>query len=251
MRVSSDSSSATMEERREVLVGDLAQTVCVVADDGRFCRDVTELLRAHAIVRLFEHSDPKGFANDLIMSARARRAYLHHQRRSAGTPRSPVRHCSGAFFDALAAGDLDLAADLARLAPALCRTNGAREDDFLWHRTLGLLTAGASAPAIDAHLSRLAKCVAHEGDARLAVCRALHAADTPAFARAFRCLLLRRESELAEARARASTHPYAALDEELYVEGVAVLKLARARGIAIAREYPMCPAVAIAEPAAA
>lgn len=253
-----------IEALSEAGAEDALQTVCVVTDSGRYYQELTHVLRAHAILRLVADSDAEGFSNDLIMSGRAARAHLchharpvHADRRRAGllphcaqpahADRRRAHSCSGPFFDALAAGDIALASEIADLAPSHWRADEEDEGDFLWRRTLGLLLIGAHRPLIEAHLERFAACVSEEHDARVDVCRALYAADSVAFDKAFRGLLCRREIEIVRSRRRAKADAYHALATQVYVEGIAVLKMARAGGIRIEREYPMCPALAIAE----
>jgi hypothetical protein len=242
---------------------DATQAVCAVTDSGRYYQELTRLLRAHAILRLVVDSDADGFSNDLVMSGRAARAHLRHHarpthadRRRAGillcaqpvhADRRRAHACSGPFFDALAAGDIGLASEIADLAPSHWRPDEEHEADFLWQRTLGLLLIGAHKPLIEAHLARFAACVAEGQDARLEVCRALYAIDSQAFDEAFRGLLCRREIEILRSRRREETDTYHSLSTQVYIEGIAVLKMARAGGIVVEREYPMCPALALEE----
>ena len=254
---------AQIEEQGDLNADDASQNVCHITDSGRYYRELTELLRAHAILRLVADSDAEGFSNDLIMSGRAARAHLrHHMRpvhadrrradvllcaRPIHTDRRRAHSCSGPFFDALAAGDIGLATEIADLAPSHWRPDEKPEEDFLWQRTLGLLLIGAHKPLIEAHLASFAACVAEEEDPRLEVCRALYAVDSVAFDKAFRGLLCRREIEVLRARRHVQTDTYHSLGTQVYIEGIAVLKMARAGGIAIEREYPMCPALALEE----
>jgi hypothetical protein len=237
-----------VRDKRGSATSELSQGVRVIADSDYSCQEVTDLLRAHAIVRLLADEDAEGFANDLAMSAHTHRAYLCRSDQQPRAEADLTRSCSTSFFDALAAGDLALAAELASLTPSQWREGNGREEGFLWQRILGLLLLRAPKATLDAHLARFARVVAHASDPRLAVCRALHTADAPAFAGAFGRLLRQREAKSAS-RARRSAQPgaYAELETRLYVEGIAVLRLARALGFPIEREYPMCPAAALRE----
>jgi hypothetical protein len=259
--------TARIEGHGDLYADDTSQAVCVVTDSGRFYRELTELLRAHAILRLVVAADAEGFSSDLIMSGRAARAHLRHHARPIHADRrradvllcaQPVRterrrahSCFGPFFDALAAGDIGLATEIADLAPSHWRPDQEPEEDFLWQRTLGLLLIGAHKPLIEAHLARFAERIVEGKDARLEVCRALYAADSLAFDKAFRGLLCQREIEILRERRRQAADTCHSLSTQVYVEGIAVLKMARAGGISIAREYPMCPALALAERRAA
>jgi hypothetical protein len=88
--------------------------------------------------------------------------------------------------------------------------------------------------------------VAAEGEGpRLAVCQALDAGDADAFEDAFGNLLRARELENEEDKARAAEEAAVAVGTKVFVEGIAVLTLARRAGIPIARDYPMCPMLAL------
>jgi hypothetical protein len=264
MSGSSEDNMARIERAGAPCADDASQTVCVVTDSGRYYQELTHLLRAHAILRLVADGDAEGFSNDLTLSGRAARAHLRHHarpvhadRRRAGllphcaqpvhADRRRAHSCSGPFFDALAAGDIALATEIADLAPSHWRPDEEDEGDFLWRRTLGLLLVGAHRPLIEAHLDRFAARVSEGHDARLDVCRALYAGDSVGFDTAFRALLCRREIEIVRSRRRVKADTYHSLGTQVYIEGIAVLKMARAGGISIEREYPMCPALALAQ----
>jgi hypothetical protein len=239
------------EEHFEELEGEIFSCIeniqhpeCTLAEAGRFYEEAQEALRAHAILRLLVDADRDGFSTDLVLSGYARRAYLRRcaQRQYADYFLASSR--SGALLDALAADAADLVGELVRAAAPDWRQGDEYEDDFCYQRLLGLLATGAPAAEIDALLTRFVG-VADGDGARLAVCRALRDGDTAAFDTAFAELLLLRDQEVEADKDLAEESVAAALGSQLFVEGIAVLKLAQLRGIRVAREYPGCPILAL------
>jgi len=217
---------------------------CTLAAAGRFYEEAAEALRAHAILRLLIDADEAGFSNDLVMSGQARRGYLRRCARDGYADYFLALSRSGSLIDAVAAGDLPLAVEIFRLSPPAFRKGDEYEDDFHWQRFLGLLLSGAPATELDASLQAL-DAAAEGAGAKLDVARALRARDAEAFDGAFRALLAEREAANAEDAARADEEVPVAVGTQVYVEGIAVLKLARHLGIPIEPEYPMCPTLAL------
>ena len=225
-------------------LANIRHPACTMKHAGRFYEDAAEALRAHAILRLLVDGNPDGFSNDLVMSGQARRGWLRRCARQGYADYFLAFSRSGSMLDAVAAGDLALAAEIFGLSPAEVRKGDEYPDDFWWQRFLGLLLAGAPAVALDAALRALEAEVEGAG-ARLATARALRARDAAAFDGAFRALLAEREAVNAEEAGRALEEPALAVGAQVYVEGIAVLKLARHLGMDVEPEYPMCPGMAL------
>lgn len=215
-----------------------------LAASGRFHEEASEALRAHAILRLLIDADSAGFSNDLVMSGHARRGYLRRCARQGHADYFGALSRSGAMLDAIAGNDRALAAEIFSLSPPEWRKGDEYEEDFCYQRFLGLHLSGA--PPVDRSvlLGRF-EGAAGGGGARLAICRALDARDARRFEEAFSDLLRTREEEIQEDRSLADEEVAVAVGTKVFIEGVAVLKLARHAGIPIAREYPMCPMLAL------
>ena len=210
---------------------------------GRFYEEAAEVLRAHAILRLLVDADGNGFSNDLVMSGHARRAWLRRCARDQYADYFLALSRSGSMLDAIAGDDLQLAAEIFRLSPTAVRPGDEYEDDFFWQRSLGLLLTGAPRAELDGALAALAS--AAEG-ARSALANALGVRDPSAFDEAFQSFLEEREATNEEEAARAEEEVAIAAGTQVFIEGIAVLKLARHLQIPIADEYPMCPTLALA-----
>jgi hypothetical protein len=209
---------------------------------GRFYEEAAEALRAHAILRLLVDANGNGFSNDLVMSGHARRAWLRRCARQQYTDYFLALSRSGSMLDAIAGDDLQLAAEIFRLSPTAVRLGDEYEDDFWWQRYLGLLLTGAPRPELDTALAALAE--AAEG-ARPALAKALDKREVAAFEEAFHRFLEEREAANEEDAGRAEEEVAVAAGTQVFIEGIAVLKLARHLQIPIADEYPMCPTLAL------
>ncbi len=217
---------------------------CTLAEAGRFYEEAAEALRAHAILRLLIDADGDGFSNDLVMSGQARRAWLRRCARQQYADYFLALSRSGSMLDAIAGDDFPLAVEIFGLSPTALREGDEYEADFAWQRFLGLRIAGAPPAEIDAALAVFDAAVEGAG-ARLAVAKGLRSRDAEGFDEAFRALLAEREVENEEDAATAEEEVAAAAGAQVFVEGVAVLKLARHIGIPTADEYPMCPTLAL------
>ncbi|MCY1032249.1 Imm49 family immunity protein [Corallococcus sp. BB11-1] len=155
------------------------------------------------------------------------------------------------FFDAVGCGDEAAARLIARHAPREFKPDRELLEDFLYVRLLMQHFFLESPPAEVASTLANFEAAVVEGleSTRLDVCRALLARDGDAFQGAFQALSDEhrawyengfREGRLPEERW--------ALDGCLFIEGLALLRLARTVGIPIASEYPLIPSLALASP---
>jgi hypothetical protein len=238
-------------ESFEVLVDEIAFLVenlnapaCTLEHAGRFYEEVAEGLRAHAILRLLLDANPQGFSHDLVMSGHARRAFLRRCKSSAHADCYLAFSRSGSMLDAIAGDDLALAAEIFKQSPTKWQPDDEYEDDFCYQRYLGLELTDAPPVERKAMLDQFE--IAADGDgARLEACRAFYARDSKAFETAFEALLQVRGEEVDEDAGLADEELIVAIGSKVFIEGVAVLKLARRAGLAIADQYPMCPLLAL------
>lgn len=238
-----EDSLSALSDQIEFCVANLTHPACTLEHAGRFYEQAAETLRGFAILQLLIHADRRGFSSNLVASGQARRAFLRRCARKGYADHYLAFSRSGSMLDAAAGDDFALAAEVLRMSPASLRRGDEYEDDFWWQRLIGLLIAGAPAPEVAAALSALEGAAEGEG-ARIAVARALVARDAKAFAEAVESLLGERSAEVEDDDAT-DEDPVAAADAHVFIEGIAVLKLARRLGIAIGSEYPMCPTLAL------
>ncbi len=214
---------------------------CSLEEAGRFYEEAAEALRAHAILRLLIDANREGFSSDLVMSGQARRAWLDRCARSRYADYFLALSRSGSMLDAVAAEDWALAGEIFKLSPSAWRQGDEYEDDYCYQRFLGLhLTGGAEEEAL-VGLERAAE----RGDGRVAFCRVLHHKDATQFEAAFQRMLERRASDIVADKQLADEDLSTAIGTQVFVEGIALLKLARRAGLSLAAEYPGCPSLAL------
>jgi hypothetical protein len=213
---------------------------CVIKHAGRFYERAAECLRAHAILRVLFDAKPEKFSNDLVMSGQARRGYLRRCRADGFSDHYGARARTGSLLDALAAGDFELATDIAQLSPDRFQAGDEYEDDFCYQLFLGSCAAGEPAASRTAVLARFGAVLGNASPTRFEVCRAIDARSANDFAEAFEALLRERKAEVAKDGA-VKEDLVAAIGAQIFVEGVALLKVARREGIAVHDEYPACP----------
>lgn len=205
--------------------------------------------RRLAICALLADADPDRFFTHLCHSAHARLDLL--QRIATGQSVDGLYGCASkelAFIDALAAGHLNAAVAIARLASRRVDPSVEYEDDFCLHHFLHQHTLNqldgqaANLPAI---LGRWRSVVDGGLDPYLDVCQALLDRNGDAFNGAL--------CEVIDARVRSfreSPRDGGPNDElrrtegALFMNGLALLRLAELHGIETRREYPTVPSLA-------
>lgn len=149
---------------------------------------------------------------------------------------------SFSFVDAVSAGQLVLAVELARLAPDQHLPRAEYEDDFLLQRFMQkrLLNLHAGEDHdFQALLERWEQVVTGEHAPYLDVCRALVDLDADAFHEALLAAIEehRRDSRQKDDDARRT-------DGAVFMTGLALLRLAELGGLSTQREYPNVPHMA-------
>lgn len=189
-----------------------------------------------AVSFLLLDGDLDAFAHGLIDSALTRRQLLRR-----GVPEEPDHAFRASFLDpfhdAVAVGQLGLAAEIARRSPDTWYPDFEYEEDFLYAQLLfGLLDRGTQ--DLSALADRHDDALRGVDDPRGAVCRALIGRDPVAFVEAFEEFVRTKVAETAEARETS----YAFYEyQEVSVEGLALLRLAERAGLPTEREYRHCP----------
>ncbi|WNG19887.1 hypothetical protein [Cystobacter fuscus] len=172
-----------------------------------------------------------------------RRLLVHLERRSQRPP--PASWGLTPLAGVIAAGHWSLAAELAERLPSQWQKEEEYAVESAWASTLGALVLHTHlnvnpGPQLDrlVHTAR--------EDCWPALARALVDADSPAFASAFAAALAVHEAHI-EARARSFTtrQEHFAAHRYLWFEGLALLRLARKRGLDIPNvRYRYCPPLA-------
>ena len=215
-------------------------------DAGPWYEEFTDAMRAHALLWLLVDADPHTCFRDLTLSGQVRRHFLRRSQREKSV------HCFNAssriepFFDAVAAESLDVARDIAALTPTTWLAKDEYEDDFCYARFLygflGSKTVGKPAADLAPLLDRFEGALDGAESPRLDLCRALVGRDQDEFDEAFDALVDERQEQVEERRAE--TNPVLLLDGQVFVEGLALLRIAKDIGLRTRTEYPGCPRLA-------
>ncbi len=223
-----------------------------VAPDERFsvvrpqCDRLRALFRALGITRLLANGDTEGFYHELMRSGHTRLYFLTRcKAEGCHLPEAAAGRIEG-LSDALAAGALDLATNIAEASPRDWWEDDEYEDDFTYAHFLHKLLLGADRKAeLEPILSRFERAAEGEPTPRLEVCRALATRDQESFDQAFASLIVAREAEIEAAKERFELETETVItDRSIFVEGLSLLRLAERNGIATKAEYLFCPSLA-------
>jgi hypothetical protein len=214
------------------------------------CRDLTPKLRALATVVLLARADVERFRSNLRTSAEIRRDYL----RAAGpgaTARTAGREIAAGRYepllDALAAGALDVAREIAHLSPRRWMPDCEYEEDFWYAACLHALIEPAVATELPvaASLAQFERCLSGEESPRHAACSALQSRDAAAFTSAMEAFLAEHGRQVRERIEEGELDEVDVVTQRrLSVEGLGLLALAGQCGLPVEREYLYCPSLA-------
>jgi Immunity protein 49 len=224
-----------------------------IAKLGEDFENFSSYFQALAIAHLLLGADLEQFKLYLTRSGYARRYFL---RRSAEQGDSDnARLALGrteAFLDAVAAGQMPLAREIAHLSGVTWRADWEYEDDFCYFLFLHTIADGldpADEPQLREILSRFEKALEGGKSHRLTVCRAILGRESEAFHEALNALLEQRRAELFHMRERMQEPDPASCvcwaRSFVSIEGFALMRLAEFAGLPPLEpeaEPPLCPA---------
>ena len=201
--------------------------------------------RTLGICNLLRYASVDGFACALAKAGDARLDQLHRAFTTGSCP--PALLCSGndlGFTAAVAAGAEATAAAIAELAPTEALRDVEYEDDFLWQRTLQLLLLGRD-DEVRGAVERWRTLLDGEPSGQLDACTAVLDGDEDAFRDGFAHLLRQRTAQLERYRTSLTfSAERFATEGRIYVDGLAVLRLAEARGVRMRESAEMVPELA-------
>lgn len=228
-------------------ISGLKEPNCPFETQGDMSLEVSFKLRALAIILLLVEGETDIFYHNLIRSGILREEYLT---RCIREQHLDDHHYASArlrpFFDTVAAGDRALAMRIAAASPLLHRREQEYEDDYCYAQALHRLVQ----PTPPEHeilplLTQFEAALEGAPSARLAVCHALTARDQAAFNQAFDDLLDERSEEIKKDIARGQLEDACVVaDRRVFIEGLALLRIATSRGLATKPDYPLCPSLA-------
>jgi hypothetical protein len=213
---------------------------------GEVCIDAQAKLRTAAIIALLSKGDADTFSHNLVRSGRCRVTYLQRVQASGGSEHHDASSRIEPFFDAVAAADFALARQIAALSPREWRRGHEYEDDFC-HAQLAfaVIAPAADVARTEALFERWEQVLDGQPDARLPVLRALARRDGAAFEPAFEALLDAHAAQIQAERERARIEePGLIAGWQLWVDGLALLRMATQLKLPTQDEYRWCPSLA-------
>ena len=215
---------------------------------GKRCHEISRHYRALGICALLAEADINDFCHNLIRSAQTREYFLERCRRENYLSDFYFAvSFNGPFFDAVAANQFGLAEKIVQLSPQEWRARDEYEDDFAYaHFLHGLVVNQREGYAEGAAiLDRFERVLEGASSPRLAVCRAMLSGNADEFEIAFGDLLSEREAEMMAARQTSGAEEVTFEPEaNIFIEGLALLKLAGRLGVSVEPEHAMCPSIA-------
>ena len=217
-------------------------------ENGKLSMELTDDLRALAIMALLSFGDNRLFFQNLARSGEVRETYLRRLR-DAGIEND--HHQASARFkpllDAVAAGDFALANRIAALSPKEFRKGHEYVDDYCFTQIInGLIGKAGSKDRFLPYLNRFEIYLEGQSNARFDLSCALIDCDQVAFEEAFSELLNTHEQYITQAKQRGQLEdPVVLAHRFVCIEGLAILRIADTIGLKTESEYRYCPSIAM------
>lgn len=216
---------------------------------GKVCNDISRYYRAMGIYDLLINADTDGFFYGLIQSALTRKYYLDRCVREhflSGPER--ISSFVDPFFDAVVANQWKLATEIVRLSPDQWLEDYEYEDDFAYayffYRVIRF--DEVETKELIRVVDQFEGALEGQYSIRLDLCKALSAKDQGAFDEAFANLLNEYQSSadaLAEDSMQSHEFTFEA-NRRIFVEGLAILRIAEMLQLETQEEYTLCPNIA-------
>ena len=225
-----------------------------IAALGETLENFSNYFQGLAISYLLRDADLNQFTAYLTRSGFARRYFLRRSAQDGNT--GDARLALGrteAFFDALAAGQMALAREIAGLSGDTWRSDWEYEDDFCYYLFLHRIVSGldpAEEPRLREILDRFETALEGGESSRLDVCRAILGRDGEAFRKGLFALMEQQQEELLPLREQMQqVEPAGCVcwaRSFVSIEGFALMRLAELSGLPRQEpdeEPPLCPAL--------
>ena len=223
-----------------------------VVSMGKLCNDISRHYRAIGICGLLLHADTDMFFNGLIQGALTRKYYLNRCVRENHLS-DPARKSSfvDPFLDAVAANQFKLARQIAELSPDAWQKDFEYEDDFAYAAFLHefIRFDAASEDQLHGILDRYERVLEGSADTRFELCQALQSRSQSRFEEVFYDLLNEhdeRMSQIADPKLDSSLAKEYTFEPNrwIFVEGLAMLRIADKLELRTEAEYKFCPSIA-------
>ncbi len=215
---------------------------------GSLSLEVSDKLRVLAIIGLLTKGDNDLMCHNLIRSGNARVVFL--KRLKLAKVEIDHHMCSGRYeplLDSIAAGNFELAQQISAMSPSEWLKDHEYEDDYCYAQIIQrLIQAEISQNDIFPFLIQFKDYLNDEENARFDICKALINYDQVAFEEAFENLLDERELLIMKDKEEGQMEdPLIIAKRHIFIEGLALLRVAKKHGLLIQSEYRYCPSIAL------
>lgn len=245
----------SLVENREELIESIQDSLSVLLNPiairkaGKELEDAALHFQALGVCNLLLFADANRLYENLVKSGHTRRYFLHKSRQEGNEADYQLAISRwDSFLDVVAAGHFALARDIVALSSDTWVASGEYEDDFCYRHFLHQFIMPPE-PLREQHLAddlgRWQLWLEDQTSSRLACCTALLARDGASFAAAFDELIATQLAKVAEQRRTVAAADITFLPRsQVFVEGLALLRLAERLGFSLRQDYPLCPALA-------
>jgi hypothetical protein len=218
-----------------------------IEEIGRLSIEISTKFRALAIIGLLANGDSDLFYHNLNRSGQVREKYL--QRVTRSKKNDDHHFVSGRYeplLDVIAANNFDLTKRIGKLVPSSWSPDREYEDDYYYSKILDqLIRKRDSKESIKKLFERYNEWLAGETHDRFEVCNAIADKNQTAFDLAFNGIIAEREIQIEKDKARGELEDHVVIAQrKVYIEGLALLRLAQFNGLQTQSEYQYCPSIA-------
>lgn len=219
-----------------------------IAYIGNKCNEISKCYRSLAICELLIAAETDEFFHHLIRSAQTRKYYLTrcHNENYLTDP-AIIASFNAPFLDAIVANQFKLAESISKLSPTKWMNAYEYEDDFLYAYFLHKIIEFKEDSFVELQqiINQFDLLLEGSESTRLEICKAFLSKNQNIFDTAFNILINEHENQISEEKDTV-------LGEDLtfqpnchvFVEGLALLKIAEKVGLKTKLEYKYCPSIA-------
>ncbi|KFA87216.1 hypothetical protein Q664_49790 [Archangium violaceum Cb vi76] len=215
--------------------------------DARLTLETARLFRQYGCGLLLSGLDEDGFRDSLRQAATTYSELLKRKQECSEYDQYYLARSKGEpLFDAIAAGESELARNIASRMSTHWMERMEPEEDFHY---IGALIGLLQERGTEGELAAFERCLQGGESYRLEAARALATRDAERFEQGLSGMIEEQINWRERQRRSGVFDPYLHKTEAfIFVEGVALIHLARARGMSTRERYPLIPEAALGSP---
>jgi len=215
---------------------------------GECFENLSQNFQSLGCCNLLLSADVNGFFKNLFMSGYTRHYFLSKlsREKSLNCEYAAISRTT-ALFDLIATGKFELAKKIVHLSPDDWIGDGEYEDDFCYFYFFHILIKDVktpNTPLLKKIIDRFEMNVVDDTASRFAICQSLYINDDKLFEQSFVDLVGFHNDKVQAERAFAGEDPGYDARGNVFVEGLALLRIASILRFDTQAEYLLCPAIA-------